>query len=120
VKVLIVDDDDDIREAVTLVLQSRGYEVVQARDGLEGLRVLERDTEVSLVLLDLMMPRVDGIQFMRQVSANHNRSRPRVVVLSGHHAAQEKSSEIGADECLVKPVDVERLLATVRNHTEKR
>ena len=59
--VLIVEDDKEIREGVEIYLKSQGYEVYQAADGLEGLKVIESQ-EIHLAIVDVMMPRMDGIQ----------------------------------------------------------
>ena len=65
--VLIVEDDKEIREGVQIYLQSQGYVVFQAADGIEGLEILEKE-EIHLAIIDIMMPRMDGI---RTVSYTH-------------------------------------------------
>ena len=59
--ILIVEDDKEIREGVEIYLKSQGYKVFQARDGVEGLEILDRE-EIHLAIVDIMMPRMDGIQ----------------------------------------------------------
>ena len=58
--ILIVEDDKEIREGIQIYLKSQGYEVFQAADGIEGLEILERE-EIHLAIVDIMMPRMDGI-----------------------------------------------------------
>ena len=110
--VLIVEDDDDIREMGTIVLESHGYHVAAAKDGLDALQMLERQG-VGLILLDLMMPRMDGEQFLRALRASDKADIP-VIIMSGHGEAAEIARRLSANGLLGKPVDVEVLLKTVR------
>jgi DNA-binding response OmpR family regulator len=118
--VMIVDDDDDIRELGTIILQSHGYRVAAARDGLDALQKLQRQS-VGLILLDLMMPRMDGEQFLKALRASDRADIP-VVLMSGHHEASEIARKLEAAALLPKPVDIDVLLKTVhkliapRNH----
>jgi chemosensory pili system protein ChpA (sensor histidine kinase/response regulator) len=108
---MIVDDDDDIRELGTIILQSHGYRVAAARDGLEALQKLQRQ-RVGLILLDLMMPRMDGEQFLKALRASDRADIP-VVLMSGHHEASEIARKLEAAALLPKPVDIDVLLKTV-------
>ncbi|HEY4711995.1 MAG TPA: response regulator, partial [Dehalococcoidia bacterium] len=65
-KILVVDDDPDILDAVALILESQGYEVVTARDGIEGLANLKAE-QPDLMILDLMMPRMDGFAVCKEL-----------------------------------------------------
>jgi len=65
-KILLVDDDSDIREALTMVLESRGYQVVTAQDGIEGLACLKAE-KPDLMILDLLMPNMDGFGVMKEL-----------------------------------------------------
>ena len=69
--ILIVEDDKDIREAVAIYLKSQGYEVFQAGDGVEGLEMLERE-EIHLAIVDIMMPRMDGITMTMKIREKHD------------------------------------------------
>ena len=111
--VMIVDDDEDIREMGTLVLESQGYQVAAAKDGLDALEMLERNGRPSLILLDLMMPRMDGEQFLKTLRARDQAQIP-IVLMSGHSGASEIARELSADALLCKPVDMDILLKTVR------
>ena len=111
--ILVVDDDEDIRDVLRIVLEAVGYPVATARDGLEALGVLEGDDRIALILLDLMMPRCDGQQFLAEVRAQRALRVPPVVVMSGHAGAVAQAREMEANACLTKPVDLDKLLATV-------
>lgn len=114
---LVVDDDADLREALEEVLRDAGYEVMGASNGKHALDVLGTTHELPLlVLLDMMMPVLDGAGFaraMRQVPAW--RDIP-VLVFSASANARQVAEEIGACGHLRKPVDVDTLLDAVRKH----
>lgn len=109
-RVLIVDDDSDIRAAIAEILASEGFAVIEAADGLEGLR-LARDERPDLVLLDLMMPRMDGYEFRAAQQADARLASIPVVVISA--SVPEKVPAFSAVPCLHKPFDLSVLLATV-------
>jgi CheY-like chemotaxis protein len=112
-RILVVDDDDDIRRLVCLILASEGYEAIPASDGLEALRLLHERERPSLILLDIMMPRMDGEALVAVLNMSPDLRTIPVVIMSGHGDAQEKSRTCSARGCLVKPVDVDDLLTTV-------
>ena len=111
---LVVDDDDDVRDVITLVLGLRGYEVVGARDGLEALQRLRRAARLPFaIILDLRMPRLDGLGFLGEVKKSLPLSRVPVIAVSGDRANAESAKASGAAACLIKPVDLEVLAAEV-------
>jgi CheY-like chemotaxis protein len=107
--VLVVDDERDIREAVAEVLKDEGYEVLDARDGAEGLRQL-RAHHPSVVLLDLMMPGMNGWEFCAARKRDPELSAIPVIVIS----ALGNVSGVDAEAFLQKPFELEALLSTVR------
>jgi CheY-like chemotaxis protein len=104
--VLVVDDDEAIRDVVAEVLRDEGYEVVCAENGVQAMRELHKENHPDLVLLDLMMPVMSGWEVLEELQSDDQLSRIPVVVVSAMHAP-------GAREHLAKPIDLERLLATV-------
>lgn len=108
--ILVVEDDLDIREVMRLVLEAGGYQVLEAGDGAEALGVV-RAQRPSVILLDLMMPGMDGFQFRESQLQDPAIASIPVVVVSGGGTVQERASELGAAGFLVKPMDVQRLLA---------
>ncbi len=110
--VLLVDDDRDICETIQTILELYGYRVVTAGDGAEALALLRRGVRPCLILLDLMMPRMNGMQFREeQVRDPAFRAIP-VMVLTGDGKAEAKAAALGV-EGLRKPVALEVLLKTV-------
>lgn len=108
--VLVVEDDLDIREAMRMVLEASGYQVLEAGDGAEAL-VVARAHRPRIILLDLMMPGMDGFQFREIQLRDPGIAAIPVVIVSGGGAVPEKAAELGAAGYLVKPTDLERLLA---------
>lgn len=116
-RILVVDDDDDIRTLVCLVLESEGYHAVPARDGLDALDLLQRTAPPTMILLDLMMPRMDGEALVLALRGMPALSGVPVVIMSGHNNARQKTNALAVDGCLVKPVDLDVLVSTVYQHT---
>ncbi len=111
--VLVVDDDPDILEALSEILEAEGFEIRRARNGKEALERLEPDPP-QLILLDLMMPVMDGWEFAQRM-----RQRPSVVgipliVLSADRNVGSKATDIGAVGHLAKPFELNDLLDMVR------
>jgi len=113
VKVLIIDDDSDIREVIKTFLEADGYSVNVANDGSDAFKQLRDGRRPALIFLDLMMPRMDGEQFLKELRKSEFAKTP-VVILSGYGVAKEKADQLGAVSCLMKPVEIDDLLNTVR------
>jgi DNA-binding response OmpR family regulator len=110
-KILIVDDEPNIREVVGLYLRRDGHDVVSAADGEEGLK-LYRQTEPDLVVLDLMLPKVSGLEVCRRIQSDR---RVPVVMLTARGEEEDKiiGLGIGADDYVVKPFSPRELAARV-------
>jgi len=117
---LVVDDDADIREAVCHMLDELGVEDVRiARDGEEAVAAL-REIQWGLMLLDLLMPRLDGFGVLTALREDETLIRPRrVVVMSAHVRATVASAirTLGADDLLVKPFEMEDLVTRIQSDT---
>jgi two-component system response regulator MprA len=108
-RILVVDDDTGIQETLQAVLESEDYEVVVADDGLVALEKLSIAMP-DLILLDLMMPRMDGYAFASELERRGLRSSVSVVVLSADGRTKLKAERIGADGYLEKPFELPDLL----------
>jgi DNA-binding response OmpR family regulator len=109
--VLVVDDDASIRTMLAYVFDDAGYDVVEAADGREALDLL-RSAPPALMILDLMMPEVDGVRVLRTRRDDGLAGGTRILVLTAKTDTQDMvwCWELGADEYLTKPVDPDRLL----------
>jgi CheY-like chemotaxis protein len=115
--VLVIEDDDDIRDVMQEVLSGEGLRVETARDGVEALSKLEGGTETPVILLDMMMPKMDGETFVHELRSHPALADAPIVVISGNTAAREKARVLGAAACLVKPFELDELLSVVRRLT---
>ena len=113
-KILIVDDEERTRRLVTVTLAGGDYEVIEARDGAEALDVIGRERPV-LVLLDIQMPEVDGIEVCRRVKADPALRGTIVVMLTAQAQtdARRRATTAGADTFLTKPFSPLQLLEIV-------
>ncbi len=109
--VLIVDDDPDILQTLALCLSTEGYRTLMASNGLEALEIL-KDEEPSAILLDLMMPVMDGWQFVAELDARGLRHMP-LLILSADRAVQGHATKLRANGHLAKPFDLDELLGKV-------
>lgn len=113
-RILIVEDDCDISDAIAACCEDRGYEVSVAANGEEALAKLRQSpTLPHLILLDLMMPVMDGWQFRAAQTADPALAAIPVVLLSAHVDVREVASQMGALDWLKKPVDLETLLTVL-------
>ncbi len=108
--VLIVDDDEAIRQVIAEVLRDEGYDVVCAENGAQALRELYKENRPDVMLLDLMMPVMSGWEVLEELQASDTLSRIPVVVVSAMSAP-------GVSEHLSKPIDLDDLLTTVERLT---
>ena len=115
--VCIVDDDADIREALSDVLSIEGYQVIAAGDGEAALGLLRRqESDCRLILLDLMMPHMNGWEFRRQQLQDPAIASIPVVLLSGAGTAAKSIDELHVAGSIEKPVELETLLAEVAQY----
>ena len=115
--ILIVEDDKEIREGVEIYLRSQGYEVFQAADGVEGLKVLEQE-EIHLAIVDIMMPRMDGIQMTMKLREKYDFP---VIMLSAKSEEVDKITglNLGADDYVTKPFTPMELMARVNSQLRR-
>ena len=116
-KILVCDDDKDIVEAIDIYLTQEGYEVLKAYDGDEAIKVLKRN-EVDLLIMDVMMPRLDGIRATLKI--RENMSLP-IIILSAKSEDADKISglNIGADDYITKPFNPLELVARVKSQLRR-
>ncbi|EOS34016.1 hypothetical protein C804_01761 [Lachnospiraceae bacterium A4] len=116
--ILIVEDDKEIREGIEIYLKNQGYSVTQAADGIEGLQKIESE-EFHLAIVDIMMPRMDGITMMMKV--REKKYEFPVIMLSAKSEEVDKimGLNMGADDYVTKPFTTMELLARVNSHLRR-
>jgi DNA-binding response OmpR family regulator len=115
-KILIADDNQNIRDALTYLLEDEGYELLLAKDGAETLRKV-RDLRPDILFLDIMMPEITGYDVCRTIKADPLLKDTYVIMLTakGQVAEQERGKEVGANEYIVKPFSPMEILAKVKS-----
>ncbi len=114
---LVVEDDREVRTLLRLVLQLEAVEVVEAADGQQALERIAAEP-FDLVLLDLLMPRVHGLEVLRKIRGGGRNARIPVVIVTSEAQESEKRRgyELGASTYVVKPFDVQLLLEQIRRY----
>ncbi len=111
--VLLVEDDGDVREALADLLREHGYDVAWAADGAEAIRALRSGLRPSAILLDLMMPVMDGFQFRAEQRSDPALAPIPVIVISADRSIDRDAAALGAAAKLAKPTTVSDVLAAV-------
>jgi two-component system nitrogen regulation response regulator NtrX len=113
-RILVIDDEAEIRRSVRMILEYEGYEVIEASNGPEGVTLTEREGP-DLVFLDIKMPGMDGLDALQRIKAA-NETLP-VVIISGHGTVSTavEATKLGAFDFIEKPLASERVLVTIRN-----
>lgn len=118
-RILIIDDEQDIRSLLALILHTEDYEIHEAHGGKEGLNLLEREP-FDLVILDIMMPEMDGWEVCRQIKSRAQTRKTPVLILTVRSQPFDRvigMEVVQADDYLTKPFDRKMLLATVERLT---
>ncbi|MFC1939543.1 response regulator transcription factor [Chloroflexota bacterium] len=127
-KILLVDDDPDILDALTMILESRDYQVVTARDGVEGLANLKAENP-DLLILDLLMPKMDGFAVCKELQDprwSKFKNMPIIILTSVREEASrrryelETGLELNVDDYVEKPVSPDVLLARIEKLLKKK
>ena len=115
-KVLIVEDEANIRQLVKYNLEKESFQVIEAEDGLQGLRLAKAE-KPDLVLLDLMLPQMDGLEVCRSLKGNQATAALPIIMLTAKSEEIDKviGLELGADDYIVKPFEPRDLVARVRS-----
>ncbi|MDD9937548.1 MAG: sigma-54 dependent transcriptional regulator [Myxococcales bacterium] len=119
-RILVVDDEKNIRRTLRMVLEGPGYEVLEAATGEEGLQQLDQE-EVDLLILDVRLPGMGGIEALQKIRAHAVHGPLPVIMISGHASLAEavNSVRLGATDFLEKPLDRDRVLVSVDNALER-
>lgn len=114
-KILAVDDSVSIRKSITFILGQEGYEVTEAVDGVDGLKKAEED-KFGLIITDINMPNMDGIQFTRELRQNPKYKFTPIIVLTTENqdSKMQEGKGAGATGWIVKPFSADKLLAVVK------
>lgn len=118
-KILVVDDSVTVRQQVSAVLEQAGYSVVEAQDGQAGAETIEGQDDIAMVICDVNMPRMNGLEMVGRVKKDGARAGLPIVMLTteGNPSLISKAKELGAKGWIVKPFKADHLLAAVNKLT---
>lgn len=116
-KILVIDDSKTIRKTATTFLKNVGYEIILAEDGIEGLAVAQIE-HPDFIFVDVMMPKLDGINFCKAIKETEYGKKTPVWLLSGKETLLDKAraNTCGADGLILKPFEKEQIINVVRNN----
>src|SRR5882724_6147420 len=113
--ILVIEDDEGVRDSLAAILREDGHSVETVGGGVEALRRLREEPLPTLILLDLMMPGMDGIDFRRAQLADPSLRDIPVIIISARPDIAHQAAELGAEDFLRKPMSFEELLHVVQN-----
>jgi CheY-like chemotaxis protein len=115
-RVLLVDDDEAVRQTLAEGLRQAGFDVAEAASGAEGLQILRADTTIGVVLLDLLMPEMDGWKFRYEQRTDARLAAIPTVITTGAPLAEVIDQELMAADYLLKPIGLEHLVSVVAHY----
>lgn len=113
-KVLIIDDDSRNIFALNATLKAKGYECISANEAHQGIAFVEKMPGIDVVLIDMMMPGMDGYEAIPEIKKRNEKVSVIAVTAQAMHGDMEKCMAAGADDYIPKPIDVDRLLTTLQ------
>ncbi|MDD8025977.1 MAG: sigma-54 dependent transcriptional regulator [Acidobacteriota bacterium] len=119
-RILVIDDEENIRKSLKMILEYEGYVFLEAGDGEDGLRMLDESAGIDAVLLDIRMPGRDGLDILKDIKAKP--VSPEVIMISGQGTIHEavEATKLGAYEFLEKPLHRDRVLLSLRNALQQK
>ncbi|MCX5701186.1 MAG: response regulator [Candidatus Omnitrophica bacterium] len=119
-KILVVDDEPDLVAFVKLRLEAHNYSVVTAKDGKEALSVFDKENP-DLVLLDILMPKIDGLKVCQTIRKDPSKARIPIIMLTAKDRSDDihKAKEVGANGYIVKPFEAATLLFEIKSLLDK-
>lgn len=115
--ILVIEDDLFMLDAIRIILESEGYHVIQAENGKKALDILKQDLKPDLILLDMIMPVMNGWDFASAYKQTYENRCP-IVVITGASDVAQRAKDIGADAWLSKPYEIEDIIQMVHKFVQ--
>ena len=114
-KVLVVDDDPINRKLIVRILAKKGFESLEAGNGVEAFSILEKN-DVDIILLDIVMPVMDGIEFLKEIKSKPSYLNLPIIILTTDDSKKIEAKSLGANDIIIKPVSPVTLLETIEKY----
>ncbi len=118
-KILVVDDEEQLALAVKIRLQSRGFQVVTCGDGKQALELIEKE-HPDLVILDVLMPVMDGYSCLREINSRFGRNKLPIIILTARDRMKDLFDLEGIEDYIIKPFDHEDLMTRIERTLKRR
>ncbi len=114
-KVLVVDDDPINRKLIVNILSKKGFETIEAGNGVEAFEILEHN-EIDIILLDIVMPVMNGIEFLKEIKTKPQFLNLPIIILTTDDSKKTEVLSLGADDIIIKPISPVSLLEKMSNY----
>lgn len=116
--ILIVDDSGTNLFLLQSLLEEEGYSVIITEDPKKGLNYVDKHSNINLILLDIMMPKLDGFEFMKRLSGRGKLNDFPVIIVTARddNESQQKAIDMGAKDYITKPLNIKKVLDTIQRH----
>ena len=114
--ILVVDDDPINRKLIVKILEKKAFNTIEANNGLEALNEVNNNKNIDLILLDILMPVMNGIEFLKQIKANPSLINIPIIVLTTDDTKKTEVLSLGADDIIIKPLSPIALLEKISNY----
>jgi CheY-like chemotaxis protein len=115
-KALVVDDDPINRKLITASLTKEGFTCIEAGNGVEAFSELEKNEDIDIILLDVVMPVMDGVEFLKEIKVNPTYINLPIIVLTTDDSKKTEVLSLGADDIIIKPVKPVELIEKIKNY----
>jgi len=114
-KILVVDDDPINRKLIIKIISKKGFEAIEAGNGVEALGAL-KENNVDMILLDIVMPVMDGIEFLKEIKSMPEYINLPIIILTTDDSKKTEALALGADDVIIKPISPVTLLEKIENY----
>ena len=115
-KILVVDDDPINRKLIVKILDKKGFDTIEADNGVEAFNVLKNEDKIDLILLDIIMPVMNGIEFLKEIKTIPEYLNIPIIILTTDDSKKTEVMTLGANDVIIKPVSPVTLLEKLQNY----
>jgi CheY-like chemotaxis protein len=115
-KILVVDDDPINRKLIVKILSKKGFETLEAGNGIDAFSELTKNKDVDIILLDIVMPVMDGIEFLKEIKAKPEYMNVPIIILTTDDSKKNEAMLLGANDVIIKPISPVSLLEKLENY----